>query len=74
MHGGTNHGAPKGNRNAWKHGGRSAEAMEAACYLRAIAPLLWQKGGRPPTADNCSRTAFAPNNEKGYPQQRARRR
>lgn len=26
MHGGTNPGAPKGNRNAWKHGDRSAEA------------------------------------------------
>lgn len=26
MHGGTNGGAPRGNRNAWKHGDRSAEA------------------------------------------------
>lgn len=26
MHGGTNPGAPKGNRNAYKHGNRSAEA------------------------------------------------
>jgi len=26
MHGGTNRGAPKGNRNAWVHGNRSAEA------------------------------------------------
>lgn len=26
MHGGTNPGAPKGNRNAFKHGNRSAEA------------------------------------------------
>ena len=25
MHGGTNPGAPKGNRNAWKHGARSAK-------------------------------------------------
>lgn len=32
MHGGRNPGAPKGNRNAWKHGARSAElaALEAA--------------------------------------------
>jgi len=37
MHGGTNPGAPKGNRNAWKHGGRSADAMAAARYLREIA-------------------------------------
>ena len=28
MHGGTNPGAPKNNRNAWKHGDRSAEAEE----------------------------------------------
>lgn len=26
MHGGTNQGAPKDNRNAWLHGNRSAEA------------------------------------------------
>lgn len=39
MHGGTNPGAPKGNRNAWKHGGRSAEAA-AASYIKAIAALL----------------------------------
>ena len=26
MHGGTNNGAQKGNRNAWIHGNRSAEA------------------------------------------------
>lgn len=40
MHGGTNPGAPKGNRNAWKHGGRSAETLAAACYLKAIAKLV----------------------------------
>lgn len=34
MHGGTNPGAPKGNRNAWKHGDRSAEAEE---QLKVIA-------------------------------------
>lgn len=28
MHGGTNKGAPKGNRNAFVHGNRSAEAEE----------------------------------------------
>src|ERR1043166_8040371 len=27
MHGGASTGAPKGNRNAWNHGLRSAEAM-----------------------------------------------
>lgn len=40
MHGGTNPGAPKGNRNAWKHGGRSAEAVAASRYVKAIAELL----------------------------------
>ena len=39
MHGGTNPGAPKGNRNAWKHGGRSAETLAATLYVRAIAAL-----------------------------------
>jgi uncharacterized protein YjcR len=39
MHGGTNPGAPKGNRNAWKHGSRSAGAIEASRYVRAVAKL-----------------------------------
>jgi len=40
MHGGTNPGAPKGNRNAWKHGARSGKAEEAARFLRAMARLV----------------------------------
>jgi len=40
MHGGTNAGAPKGNRNAWKHGGRSGETEGAARLLRAMARLV----------------------------------
>ncbi|WP_428835038.1 HGGxSTG domain-containing protein [Sphingomonas endophytica] len=40
MHGGTNPGAPEGNSNARKHGGRSARAMAAARYLRGIARLV----------------------------------
>ncbi|WP_374543559.1 HGGxSTG domain-containing protein [Sphingorhabdus sp.] len=40
MHGGTNLGPPKGNRNAWKHGGRSAKAEDVARYLKAIARLV----------------------------------
>lgn len=40
MHGGTNPGAPSGNRNAWKHGGRSGEAEGAARMLRAMARLV----------------------------------
>ncbi|MES2159354.1 MAG: hypothetical protein V4512_16285 [Pseudomonadota bacterium] len=40
MHGGTNLGAPSGNRNARKHGARSAKAMAAARYLREIARLV----------------------------------
>ncbi|WP_420874067.1 hypothetical protein [Novosphingobium olei] len=44
MHGGTNPGAPEGNCNARKHGGRSAEAMAAARYLREIARLVQETG------------------------------
>jgi uncharacterized protein YjcR len=40
MHGGTNPGAPKGNRNAWKHGARSTKAQEATRYLKAMARLI----------------------------------
>lgn len=40
MHGGTNPGAPKGNRNAWKHGMRSTRAEEAARLLRMVAQLI----------------------------------
>lgn len=40
MHGGTNLGAPKGNRNALKHGGRSAATVAAAKYLREIGRLV----------------------------------
>lgn len=44
MHGGTNPGPPEGNRNARKHGARSAEAMAAARYLREIARLVQETG------------------------------
>ncbi len=44
MHGGKGSGAPKGNRNAWKHGARSGEAEGVARYIRAMARLL-DKGG-----------------------------
>ena len=40
MHGGPSPGAPKGNRNAWKHGGRSASTMRAAAWIKAIARLV----------------------------------
>lgn len=40
MHGGTYPGAPKDNRNACEHGGRSAEAEGAARYLREVARLV----------------------------------
>jgi len=38
MHGGRGSGAPRGNRNAWKHGGQSARILEIARYLRATSP------------------------------------
>ncbi|MES2497831.1 MAG: glucan biosynthesis protein [Pseudomonadota bacterium] len=39
MHGGKGSGAPRGNRNAWKHGGRSAWIRAVARYLRATSPV-----------------------------------
>jgi glucans biosynthesis protein len=36
MHGGTNPGAPVGNQNARKHGGRAAIIIETARYLREM--------------------------------------
>lgn len=40
MHGGKGSGAPKGNRNAWKHGARSAETRDTLALVRAMAQLL----------------------------------
>ena len=40
MHGGKSPGPPKGNSNAWKHGGRSAKTMQAVRYLRELARLV----------------------------------
>jgi len=34
MHGGKGSGAPAGNRNAWKHGARSAETLALMEMLR----------------------------------------
>jgi len=36
MHGGTSPGAPKGNRNAWKHGHYSAEVVATRQAIRAL--------------------------------------
>ena len=40
MHGGTNPGAPKGNRNAHKHGGYSAKTKAAVRFLKDIAKIV----------------------------------
>ena len=40
LHGGKGNGAPEGNRNAWKHGARSAETREALALIRDMARLL----------------------------------
>ncbi|WP_430429218.1 HGGxSTG domain-containing protein [Parasphingorhabdus sp.] len=37
MHGGASTGAPKGNRNAWKHGAYSAETSVATRFLKEVA-------------------------------------
>jgi uncharacterized protein YjcR len=39
MHGGKSPGAPKGNRNAWKHGHYSAESVKLRRYVQALARL-----------------------------------
>jgi hypothetical protein len=43
MHGGTNPGAPKGNRNAFKHGRYTAESIasrrEVSALIRAMRTL-----------------------------------
>lgn len=43
LHGGLSPGAPKGNRNAWKHGRYTAEALarrrEVAALVRAMRSL-----------------------------------
>jgi hypothetical protein len=36
MHGGKSPGAPKGNRNAWKNGGYSAEAIALRKLVRQL--------------------------------------
>lgn len=53
MHGGTNTGAPKGNRNAWKHGFRSSsaprevtKAYNAMANLPAPADLVLAKAAQ----------------------------
>ncbi|WP_417592069.1 HGGxSTG domain-containing protein [Parasphingorhabdus sp.] len=40
MHGGTNPGAPKGNRNAWKHGAYSADTLVAVKLTKAMARFV----------------------------------
>ena len=40
MHGGKSSGAPSGNRNAFKHGARSAETLAALALIRRLTTLL----------------------------------
>ena len=40
MHGGMSPGAPKGNRNAWKHGLRSATAIAERRRFRELLKSL----------------------------------
>lgn len=40
MHGGKGSGAPKGNRNAWKHGARSGSTRETLALIRALGKAL----------------------------------
>ena len=51
MHGGKSTGAPKGNRNAWKHGKYSNETLQARRLVQVLARLarrtLLTSDGRP---------------------------
>lgn len=40
MHGGKNPGAPKGNRNAWKHGGYDGETLAVRGELASIRDAI----------------------------------
>src|SRR5438874_782677 len=53
MHGGTNPGASKANRNAWKHGVRSAETLAALRYVKAIAQLISDDECQCPPSTHC---------------------
>lgn len=44
MHGGKGSGAPKGNRNAWRHGARSAEIRMLEAELRLLSREEKQNG------------------------------
>lgn len=45
MHGGTNPGAPRGNRNAYKHGYYSAEAIQMRRLARHMQRQLRDPSG-----------------------------
>ena len=40
MHGGASTGAPKGNRNAWKHGAYSADTLAAVRLMKSMARFV----------------------------------
>jgi len=40
MHGGKGSGAPKANRNAWKHGARAASTRDTLALIRALGEML----------------------------------
>ena len=58
MHGGTNPGAPRGNRNAWKHGLYSAEAIAERRRFRALLQQL--QGGLEEVRELSCRTPSTP--------------
>jgi glucans biosynthesis protein len=54
MHGGKGSCAPSGNRNAWKHGARSADTLAAVQYVKAIARLVRRRmSDQSPAARRC---------------------
>jgi hypothetical protein len=63
MHGGTSPGAPKGNKNAFKHGLYSAEAVanrrKIGALLRAARKLVRAHMGADDQAERIERAALS---------------
>ena len=74
MHGGTNPGAPKGNRNAIKHGRKSAATLAMIAEMRALictSRLITDHCKQPVTMDIKLSPAF--HSSHISPQARGRR-
>jgi hypothetical protein len=71
MHGGKSTGAPKGNRNAFKHGRYSAEAIQrrrdVSDLLRVMRALAEDRDVEPDPFDQTARSLVGSEQESSYP-------